>query len=93
MAPPWAADGASKRTSRVFLRVRVGGQFPSLDVPATKVELLLRPMLRPSLVEPVDGILSLDPELSVFSTFDQGVFKTFDQADGQGRATRFTYLS
>ena len=31
--------------------------------------------------------------LSVFSTFDQGVFKTFDQADGQGRVTRFTYLS
>ena len=26
--------------------------------------------------------------MSVFSTFDQGVFKTFDQADGQGRATR-----
>ena len=62
MARPRATDGASKRTSRVFLRVRMRSRSASLDLLATKVELLLRAMLRPGLVEPIDRILRLDPE-------------------------------
>jgi hypothetical protein len=46
----------------VFLRVRVRSRSASLDWLATKVELLLRAMLRPCLVEPMNGILRLDPE-------------------------------
>jgi hypothetical protein len=54
--------GASKGTSSVFLRMRMKSRSASLDLLATKVELLLRAMLRPCLVEPMDGILRLDPE-------------------------------
>jgi hypothetical protein len=37
-------------------------RFPSLDPLATKVESLLRAVLRPCLVQPMDSILRLDPE-------------------------------
>ena len=63
MARPTEADGGSKAPSRVFLGVRVmRSRSGSLDLLATKVELLLRAILRPCLVEPIDGILWLDPE-------------------------------
>jgi len=62
IARPRATDGASEGRSRVFLRVRVRRRPARLDRLATKVELLLRAMLRPCLVEPIDGILRLDSE-------------------------------